>query len=111
MTEDTELKKMIEEEGKIKDIVKKRISALHSYGESNTEILSYRLAEILISAKNLYTKDLMDLVKKDISDEQEVWNSIMGMRMTMLHLKDCVEEFDMMMLELMDDKEEVKGEQ
>ncbi len=106
MNNENELQQMIQEENMVKEIIRKRMNALRSYEENDTEILSYRLAEILINAKNLYTKDLPDLLEADLNDEEKVWNSLMGMRMALLHQRDCIEEFDMMLLELLKDREE-----
>lgn len=110
MENETDFQKMIQEENTVKDIIRKRMNALESYEESDTEILSYRLAEILINAKNLYTEDFPDLLHADLNDGEKVWNSLMGMRMTLLHLRDCIEEYDMMLLELLKDREEVEND-
>ncbi len=104
--ENTELQKTIAEENAVKDIVRKKIAALNSYEKHNEEILAYRLAEILISAKNLYTEYFPDLMKADTEDEKAVWEALTALRMNLLHLRDCVEGFDVMLIELMKDKDE-----
>lgn len=107
---ENDIQKMIQEENKVKEIIRKRMLALGSYDESDAEILSYRLAEILINAKNLYTDDFPDLLQADMNDSEKVWNSLMGMRMTLLHIRDCIEEYDMMLLELLKDREKEEDE-
>lgn len=110
MNDENDFQKIVQEEITVKEIIRKRMNALQSYEESDTEILSYRLAEILINAKNLYTRDFSDLLQADINDEEKVWNSLMGMRMALLHQRDCIEEFDMMLLELLKDKDKEEND-
>jgi hypothetical protein len=86
------------------------MAALGSYAPNDAEILAYRLAEIIVCAKNLYLNDFNELAEQNDTDENEAWNSLMGMRMNLLHIKDCIEEFDIMMLELMEKKDEDEEE-
>lgn len=108
MNENKDLEKVIAEENAVKDIVRKKISALNSYESHNVEILAYRLAEILTSAKNLYTEYFPELMKADTEDEKAVWEALTALRMNLLHIRDCVEDFDVMLIELMKDKDEIE---
>ncbi|MCE1248610.1 MAG: hypothetical protein LWY06_18380 [Firmicutes bacterium] len=104
--ENDKLQRTLDEEQMLKDVLKRRFAALGSYSPNDAEILAYRLAEIVVCSKNLYLHDFNELVEKHDGDEQETWNSVMGMRMNLLHIKDCIEEFDIMLLELMEGKDE-----
>ena len=103
---DEEIKKIMIEKKTVKDLIKDKIKALESYKDYNAEILAYRLAEIIISAKNLYTENFPEIMKVDTSDSKNVWDVIMAMRMNLLHIKDCIEDFDTMMIQLMEEAEE-----
>ncbi|MCD4782306.1 MAG: hypothetical protein K8T10_00595 [Candidatus Eremiobacteraeota bacterium] len=102
---DEDLKKIMFEERAVKDLIKGKIAALESYEDYNTEILAYRLSEILITAKNLYTENFSELMEVDTSDSKKAWDVIMALRMNLLHLRDCIEDFDTMMIQLMEDSE------
>jgi len=111
MSKNDNLAKIIKEEVTVKKILMEKISALKSYNESDVEILAYRLAEIMISAKNLYTENFKELIEVDSSREDGVWEVIMAMRMNLLHLRDCIEDFDIMMLDLMSNEDELSDEE
>jgi hypothetical protein len=105
-----DLQMTIAEETAVKDILKSRIAGLNSYSEDNAELLSYRLAEIMVLAKDLYTKLFPEYMDADINDRTTMWNQLLGIRMHLLHMRDCVEDFDAGLLELMEDEEKDKIE-
>lgn len=110
MCQEEELRKLLMEEKRVKDIVRGKIDALNVYEPHNSEIISYRLAEILITAKNIYTDCFARMIKVDAKDEKSAWENLTSLRMSLLHIKDCIEDFDMMLLELMQDKNENEEE-
>jgi hypothetical protein len=103
---DDSLKQTLLEEGAVREILRNKITGLHSYNTQNADLLAYRLAEILVLSKDLYTKLFPELINADSSNEQSMWDLIMGVRMHLLHMRDCIDEFDGNLLDLMEDKEE-----
>lgn len=100
---DDRFSRSIEEEQEMKKMIGDKFRNLQPYTDQSREILAYRLSEIMVAVKKLYTEDLQEIRNIDSDREEEMWDSLMGMRMNMLHIKDCIEDFDMMMMELMDD--------
>ena len=111
MGPDDDLKNTLSEERAVKVILKKKMEALHSYSEGDSELLAYRLAEIIVLAKNLYTKLFNDLMKSDSRNEEETWSQVMGIRMHLLHLRDCIQDFETDLIDLMEDKKDGEDEE
>jgi hypothetical protein len=107
---DQDLQTTIAEESAVKDILKSRINGLKTYSEENAEVLSYRLAEILVLSKDLFTKLFPEYMDADTQEKEAMWNQLLGIRMHLLHLRDCIEDFDASLLELMEDEEKDKIE-
>lgn len=106
MNQDREMKKTIAEEKAVKDILKDKIIGMKSYSDANADILAYQLAEIIVLAKDLYIKLFPEIMKKDRTQEDEIWKQITGIRVHLLHLKDCIQEFDASLLGLLEDFQE-----
>lgn len=103
---DKEMQDTINEENTVKEMLKSRIAGLNAYAEADTELLSYRLAEIMILSKDLYTKLLKDMIDADSKSEDAMWSQITGIRMHLMHMHDCIEDFNAGLLELMEKKDE-----
>lgn len=97
-----EVKDTLEQERKVKTLVKTKFEALGYYKPQDAELLAYRLAEIMVLSKKLYTGLLPDLIERE-SNEEEGWGAISGIRMHLLHMKDCIDDFDYGLIELMED--------
>ena len=64
------------------------------------EAVAYRIAEFMVSAKDLYTQYLPRLLNGSGS-EMSMEDEISGLRMAFLHLRDLVSDFDNAFLEAM----------
>lgn len=64
------------------------------------EAVSYRISEIMVCAKNLYTSVLPRLLQEKPAG-QSLEEEIAGLRMTLLHLRDLVTDFDNVFLDSM----------
>jgi hypothetical protein len=64
------------------------------------EAVAYRVAELMVSAKDLYTQYLPRLLK-EVESENSLEDEISGLRMALLHLRDLVTDFDNAFLEAM----------
>lgn len=64
------------------------------------EAVSYRISEIMVCAKELYTTVLPRLLQGD-KETCAMEEEIAGLRMSLLHLRDLVTDFDNVFLEAM----------
>ncbi len=70
--------------------------------DGDRESVSYRIAEIMVAAKELYTKDLPRLMKEHESDsEDSIFEELAGLRMTLMHLRDLITDYDEAFLDAM----------
>lgn len=74
------------------------------------EAVSYRISEIMVCAKNLYTAVLPRLLQEKPAG-QSMEEEIAGLRMTLLHLRDLVTDFDNVFLDSMFHDRQVHPEQ
>lgn len=84
-------------EAVIARIVHERLEKDKGLHPGDRESVAYRIAEIMACAKELYTGALPRLLQEGSSMEEE----ISGLRMTFLHLRDLVTDFDQAFLEAM----------
>lgn len=80
------------------------------------ESVAYRLAEIMVSAKELYTVVLPSLLgtSKESSDSQDsaeldMLEELAGARMHFMHMKDLFEDFDEAFMEAMAEQRKADG--
>jgi hypothetical protein len=64
------------------------------------EAVAYRVAELMVSAKDLFTQYLPRLLK-EVESQHNLEDEISGLRMALLHLRDLVTDFDNAFLEAM----------
>jgi len=94
----------VQEEGAgeqvIARILHQRMQAENSLVPGEREAVAYRIAELMVTAKDLYTQYLPRLIKEG-SQEMSLEDEISGLRMALLHLRDLVSDFDNAFLEAM----------
>jgi hypothetical protein len=78
----------------------KRLEAENSLLKGEREGVAYRISEIMVCAKDLYTRALPRLLN-EAPGESGIEEEISGLRMTLLHMRDLVTEFDSVFLEAM----------
>ncbi len=101
---DGNLQKIIDQEKMVKEIIKRKLESMQVYSAGDAELLSYRLAEIMVMSKRLYVELLSDFAETDTQDPDSVWEQVSGVRMHLLHMRDCIEDFESGLLEMMDDE-------
>lgn len=84
----------------IAKVLHKRLEQENSLTRGEREAVAYRLSEIMVCAKDLYTKSLPRLMD-GASAERTLEEEISGVRMTLLHLRDLVTDFDNAFLDAM----------
>lgn len=62
--------------------------------------VAYRIAEVLVQAKDLYTQVLPRLTK-EVDSELPLEEEISGLRMALLHMRDLITDFDNAFLDAM----------
>ena len=70
------------------------------------DAIAYRIAEIMVHAKELYTRVLPRLLGK-AEEMQDFQSELAGFRMSMLHMRDLVSEFDGAYLDAMSHEREI----
>ncbi len=66
---------------------------------SERETIAYRIAEIMVTAKQLYTKSLPRLTNVNGESNSPVEDDLTGLQMTFTHMCDLMHEFDSVFLE------------
>ncbi|MFN8612388.1 MAG: hypothetical protein U0931_32885 [Vulcanimicrobiota bacterium] len=72
--------------------------------------VAYRIAEVMVQAKDLYTQVLPRLTKEVVS-ELPLEEEISGLRMALLHMRDLITDFDNAFLEAMFSERKANPEQ
>lgn len=85
-----------------------KIKGLDSLLDDNKESLSYRIAEIMSSSKNLYTKMLPKLL--DQENNNDYMDLLVELRMHFLHMLDLINEFEEFFLESIVSEDETEEE-
>ncbi len=102
---------MRSEEVSLTQILHAKMKRQGCFDESDQESVAYRISEIMVAAKELYTKDLprlMDEVKGD-EPEGQIFDDLAGLRMTFFHLRDLITDFDEAFLDAMTHQREGDG--
>lgn len=81
-------------------ILHRRMQEEKSLVAGEREAVAYRIAEVMVSAKDLYTLYLPRLLK-EVGSELSLEDEISGLRMALLHLRDLVSDFDNAFLDAM----------
>lgn len=102
---------MRSEEVSLTQILHAKMKRQGCFDESDQESVAYRISEIMVAAKDLYTKDLprlMDEVKAE-EPEGQIFDDLAGLRMTFFHLRDLITDFDEAFLDAMTHQREGDG--
>lgn len=93
---------MRSEEATLTQILHAKMKRQECFSEGDQESVAYRISEIMVAAKELYTKDLPRLMQEDDQGgEGEMFSELAGLRMTLFHLRDLITDFDEAFLDAM----------
>jgi cytochrome c-type biogenesis protein CcmE len=87
------------EEATLTRILSAKMKQQGCFQETDQESVAYRISEIMVAAKELYTKDLPRLMQED--QPTEMFSDLAGLRMTFFHLRDLITDFDEAFLDAM----------
>lgn len=74
------------------------------------ESVAYRIAEIMVAAKSLYTEVLPRLIRENPAVESlPIYDELGGLRMAFLHLRDLMHDFDEAYFDAMHYQREEEG--
>lgn len=83
------------EEATVTTILQSKMTVGDCLRETDRQLVAYRIAEIMVGAKELYTKELPRLTSDSYnSDNFDVFGELAGVRMAFLHLRDLITDFD-----------------
>lgn len=99
----------------ITGVLSQRLAREECLRPGDRETISYRVAELMVASKNLYTEVLPRLLEQDGASTYTAFEDLAGMRMALLHMRDLIEDFEEAFLEAManqreDDGVETEGE-
>ena len=98
------------EEETLTKILHAKMKRQSCFAEGDQEAVAYRISEIMVAAKELYTKDLPRLMhEEEHAGEGEMFSDLAGMRMTFFHLRDLITDFDEAFLDAMTHQREGDG--
>ena len=90
------------EEETLTKILHAKMQRQRCLGEADQESVAYRISEIMVAAKELYTKDLPRLMQEETeAEEGEMFSDLAGLRMTFFNLRDLITDFDEAFLDAM----------
>ncbi len=95
---DSNEEKLLPQELLITKLLHQRMVEEECLQPGDRESVSYRIAEIFVAAKELYTKALPRLTE---DKALPLFEELTGLRMALLHLRDLVEDFDDSFMEAM----------
>lgn len=81
------------EEATVTAIIQSKLQAQELLREEDRQLVAYRIAEIMVAAKELYTKEL-PRIASDQAEEFDIFNELAGLRMSFLHVRDLITDFD-----------------
>ena len=86
------------EELEITRLLFERLVKENCLSESERETIAYRIAEIMVAAKRMYTKLLPRLTNVSNESSSPMEDDLAGLQMTFVHLCDLMHEFDSTLL-------------
>ncbi len=78
----------------ITGVLHRRLQAEDCLRPEDRESVAYRISEIMVCARNLYTEVLPRLMEEDLAELPTLFDELAAARMTFLHIKDLVEDFE-----------------
>lgn len=81
------------EEATVTAILQSKMTAQECLRETDRQLVAYRIAEIMVAAKELYTKEL-PRVASEANEDSDVFGELAGLRMAFLHIRDLITDFD-----------------
>lgn len=102
------------EEIAITKLVNRRLQEGGCLRVGTRESVAYRLAEIMVSAKNLYTEVLPRFIEggadggeyeedEELSESERVFDDLAGVRMAFIHMRDLIVDFEDAFMDAIDD--------
>lgn len=108
---DESLRKEIGEEGTLMTVISERLQAMDFFHDEDVSVLSYRLAQILITC-NMLQADILPRFSAPLPREQEeALDGLMEIRINLQYLRDLIGEFDEAFVKYMKDEETGDEEQ
>jgi len=104
--EKEELIRELREEGAIMDVLSSRMASVGFYSAEDAENLAYRMAEILVTSKNLYTQIMPRIIDILPDQKDEMLEFLTEVRMNFQYIRDCIEEFEDDFFSLMKDEQD-----
>ena len=81
------------EEATVTAILQSKMTAQECLRETDRQLVAYRIAEIMVAAKELYTKEL-PRVASEANEDSDIFGELAGLRMAFLHIRDLITDFD-----------------
>lgn len=84
------------EEATVTAIIQAKLAAQDCLREQDRQLVAYRIAEIMVAAKELYTKELPRVASEqsEVVDDFDMFGELAGLRMSFLHIRDLITDFD-----------------
>ncbi len=83
------------EEATVTAIIQTKLGAQELLREEDRQMVAYRIAEIMVGAKELYTKELPRIAsERPVDEDVDLFSELAGLRMSFLHLRDLITDFD-----------------
>ena len=99
------------EEATLTQILHAKMQRQKCLQDSDQESVAYRISEIMVAAKELYTKDLPSLMHDNPEAlEGEMFSELAGLRMALFNLRDLITDFDEAFLDAMTHQRDDDGD-
>ena len=84
----------VTEELEITKLIYERLKKESCLESSERQTIAYRIAEIMVAAKQLYTKSLPRLINVGGESDSPMEDDLAGLQMTFVHLCDLMYDYD-----------------
>ena len=101
------------EEATVTAILQSKLTLQDCLRENDRQLVAYRIAEIMVAAKELYTKELPRIAADhgETEEDVDIFSELAGLRMSFLHLRDLITDFDESFMIAMSHQREDDGEE
>ena len=99
------------EEATLTQVLHAKMQRQKCLQDSDQESVAYRISEIMVAAKELYTTDLPSLMHDNPEAlEGEMFSELAGLRMALFNLRDLITDFDEAFLDAMTHQRDDDGD-
>lgn len=111
MTQPEPAERILEQEQAVRALIEARLSPVDVVRGDQQEMIAYRLSEIFVAARSLYTDILPRFLEDERGGEDAVFEGFGEVRMHLLQMRDLIADFEEAFLESLTEHQETVAAQ